>query len=159
MASLLVLGVGNMLLTDDGVGVFAAQRLMNESWPDNVTIREAGTFTQDVFYTFKGFSHILVLDVVHSDGKPGSIYRLSKDDLIQDVSQRLSLHDIDLLDSLRMAELYFKHPMNLSVLGMEPQDFTTWNIGMSAVVAENFEHYLELARKEIHTLALRLAQE
>lgn len=159
MARLLVLGVGNMLLTDDGVGVFAAQRLMEESWPDNVDIREAGTFTQDVFYTFKGFSHILVLDVVHSHGKPGSIYRLSKSDLIQDESQRLSLHDIDLIDSLRMAELYFNHPMELTVLGMEPKNFTTWNIGMSDVVTENFEQYLDIARKEIAILSLRLAQE
>lgn len=159
MGALLVLGVGNMLLTDDGVGVFAAQKLMEESWPDNVTVREAGTFTQDVFYTFGGFSHILVLDVVHSNGKPGSIYRLTRDDLIQNESQRLSLHDIDLLDSLRMAELYFGHSLRLTVLGVEPADFTTWNIGLSDAVSSVFETYLDLARTEIHTLSFGLLQE
>ena len=54
MNRLLVLGIGNMLLTDDGVGVFASQELMKEEWPAQVTIREGGTFTQDIFYSFKG---------------------------------------------------------------------------------------------------------
>ena len=67
---LLVLGIGNMLLTDDGVGVFASQELMKEHWPAQVTVREGGTFTQDIFYSFKGYSHLLVLDVVHCGGKP-----------------------------------------------------------------------------------------
>lgn len=62
MNKLLVLGIGNMLLTDDGVGVFASQELMKEDWPEQVTIREGGTFTQDIFYSFKGYSHLLVLD-------------------------------------------------------------------------------------------------
>ena len=42
---LLVLGIGNMLLTDDGVGVFAARALMEEAWPEGVDVREGGTFT------------------------------------------------------------------------------------------------------------------
>ena len=54
MNKLLVLGIGNMLLMDDGVGVFAAQELMKEDCPEQVTIREGGTFTQDIFYSFKG---------------------------------------------------------------------------------------------------------
>lgn len=159
MANLLVLGVGNMLLTDDGVGVFASQRLMEESLPENVTVREAGTFTQDVFYTFDGFAHILVLDVIHGAGLPGSIHHLGKDDLLYNESQRLSLHDIDLLDSLNMAELYFKRSLDITVLGMEPLDFTTWNIGLSKPVSDAFETYMDAARKEILDLSARLQQE
>ena len=43
-----------------------------------------GTFTQDIFYSFKGYSHLLVLDVVHCGGKPGTLYRLTEDALITD---------------------------------------------------------------------------
>ena len=95
---LLVLGIGNMLLTDDGVGVFAARALMEEAWPEGVDVREGGTFTQDIFYSFAGYSHLLVLDVVHAGGAPGTLYRLNEDDLVKDQKQRLSIHDIDLLD-------------------------------------------------------------
>lgn len=149
MKRLLVLGIGNMLLTDDGVGVFAAQELLKEDWPEQVTIREGGTFTQDIFYTFKDFDHIFVLDVVHAHGKPGTIYRLDEDALVKDEKQRLSIHDIDLIDSLRMAQLLFRQKTTLHVLGVEPQDYTTWNIGLSPAVQAVFPTYLEQARKEI----------
>lgn len=149
MNKLLVLGIGNMLLTDDGVGVFAAQELMRETWPSQVTIREGGTFTHDIFYTFENYSHILVLDVVHAGREPGSIYRLEEDALVKNEKQRLSIHDIDLLDSVRMAELYFKKRAQLWVLGVEPADYTTWNIGLSPAVESVFPEYLVRARREI----------
>ncbi len=149
MNKLLVLGIGNMLLTDDGVGVFASQELMKEDWPEQVTIREGGTFTQDIFYSFKGYSHLLVLDVVHCGGKPGTLYRLTEDALIKDDKQRLSIHDIDLIDSLRMAEKLFGTKSELLVLGVEPKDYLTWNIGLSDDVQAVFPEFLALARKEI----------
>lgn len=149
MNRLLVLGIGNMLLTDDGVGVFAAQELMKETWPEQVNICEGGTFTHDIFGIFKGYTHLLVLDVVHAGGAPGTLYRLDEDALIKDEKQRLSIHDIDLVDSLRMAELYFGNRAELHVLGMEPYDYTTWNIGLSPVIQEVFPKFIEQARKEI----------
>ncbi len=149
MNKLLVLGIGNMLLTDDGVGVFAAQELAKDAWPEQVTIREGGTFTQDIFYTFKDFSQIFVLDVVHAQGQPGTIYRLDEDALVNDTKQRLSIHDIDFIDSLRMARLLFSQEISLHILGLEPYDYTSWNIGLSPAVQKAFPAYLEQARQEI----------
>ena len=123
MDKVLVMGIGNLLLTDDGVGVHAAQTLAGESWPENVTIMEAGTFTQDVFYLFKGFAHVLILDIVHGHAGPGTVYRLSESQLVDNEKQRLSIHDIDLLDSLRMAEMLHGSRPRLTVMGMEPADY------------------------------------
>ncbi len=159
MKKLLVMGIGNMLLTDDGIGVFAAQKLLTEKFPDNVTVLEAGTFTQDVFYLFEGYDAILVLDIVHAQGKPGTIYKLSESDLVDNEKQRLSIHDIDLIDSLNMAELLHGHRPKIQVLGMEPDDFTTWNIGLSPKVQEKFEDYLTLARKEINEISSAFLEE
>lgn len=149
MTKLLVLGVGNMLLTDDGVGVFAAQALQQEAWPPNVTVMEAGTFTHDIFYLFEGYDAVLVLDIVHCGGAPGTIYRFTETELVQNEKQRLSLHDIDLIDSLNMAEMLHKKRPNLLVLGMEPADFTSWNIGLSPAVQDRFDAFLQAARAEI----------
>ncbi len=153
MKKILVLGIGNMLLTDDGVGVFAAQALQKETWPENITVMEAGTFTQDIFYLFEGYDVILVLDIVHAQGTPGTIYRLNESQLVDDEKQRLSIHDTDLIDSLRMAELLHKRKPELVVIGMEPADYTSWNIGMSPTVQEKFEDFLTIARREIAALA------
>ena len=155
MTKILVLGIGNMLLTDDGVGVFAAQALQKETWPENITIMEAGTFTQDIFYLFEGYDVILVLDIVHAQAAAGTIYRLNEAQLVDDEKQRLSIHDTDLIDSLRMAELLHKRKPELVVLGMEPADYTSWNIGLSPTVQEKFEDFLTIARREIAALAAR----
>ncbi len=146
---LLVLGVGNLLLTDDGLGVIAAQKLMEESWPSSVYVCEAGTFTHDIFYLFGEYSDILVLDVVHMGAEAGEIYRLSEADLLDNETQRLSIHDIDLLDSLRMARTYFEKSLRLHVLGMEPKDILTWNIGLSPACETALPEFLALAREEI----------
>lgn len=148
---LLVLGIGNILLTDDGVGVFAAEELQKQTWPESVHILEAGTFTHDIFYSFKDYTHILVLDIIHAQNAPGSMYRLTEDSLLKDEKQRLSIHDIDLIDSLRMAELYFKQQSQLLFLGIEPFDYTTWNIGLSPALTEVFPKYMELVHQEIQS--------
>lgn len=153
MSKLLVMGIGNMLLTDDGVGVFAAQALQKEALPENVTVLEGGTFTQDIFYLFKDYDALLVLDIVHTGGEPGTIYLLTEEQLVDNKKQRLSIHDIDLIDSLRMAELLHGAKPRLTVLGMEPADFTSWNIGLSPAVQARFEAYLAEARAQINTIA------
>lgn len=158
MKKLLVLGIGNILLMDEGVGVFAAQELMKETWPEGVTIMEAGTFTQDIFYLFEGYDALLVLDIIHANGEPGTIYRLSESDLVQKESQRLSIHDIDLLDSLHMSELLSGKRPSMRVLGVEPYDYTTWSIGLSDITQAVFPRFVELAREEIHAIIAPLEE-
>ena len=149
MKNILVLGIGNLLLTDDGVGVHAVRQLLEEVWPPSVKLLDAGTFTQDIFYLFEGYEELLILDIVHAGKEPGTLYLLSEEQLVRDESRRLSIHDIDLLDSLDMAErLHGKRP-RLVIIGMEPQDFTSWSMELSPAVQENFPALLELARREI----------
>ncbi len=157
MKKLLVLGIGNMLLTDEGVGVFAAEALQKEVWPENVTIMEAGTFTQDIFYLFEDYDALVILDILHTNSEPGTIFRLGEADLVQKESQRLSIHDIDLLDSLAMAELLCGRRPSMRVVGIEPYDYNTWNIGLSEVLQPVFPNFLEAARAEIHDAIAALA--
>lgn len=157
MKKVLVLGIGNMLLTDEGVGVFAAEALQKEEWPNNVTIMEAGTFTQDIFYLFEGYEALVVLDILHTNSEPGTIFRLGEEDLVQKESQRLSIHDIDLLDSLTMAQLLCGKRPTMRVVGIEPYDYNTWNIGLSEVLQPVFPAFLDAARAEIHDAIARVA--
>lgn len=152
MPKILVLGVGNLLLTDDGVGVHAVRELLREPWPEDVTLLDGGTFTHDVFYLFKGYDRLLVLDIVHAGGEPGSLYRLSEEQLVHKESRRLSIHDIDLLDSLRMAEQLHGSKPDMIIVGMEPADYTSWSMELSPPVRSAFPAFLELARREIRVM-------
>ena len=71
---------------------------------------DGATFTQDIFYVFQEYEKVLVLDCVKGGGEPGTVYRLTEEHLRNNKEQRLSLHDIDLLDSLKMAELIGNKP-------------------------------------------------
>ena len=112
---------------------------------------------QDVFYLFKGFAHVLILDIVHGHAGPGMVYHLTENQLVDNEKQRLSIHDIDLLDSLRMAEMLHGSRPNLTVMGMEPADYTSWSMELSPVVQERFPAYLDEVRKEILRLSRQYA--
>lgn len=156
MKKLLVLGVGNLLLTDDGAGVHAVQELSAEQeWnPAEVDFLDGATFTQDIFFVFQEYERVLVLDCVKGGREPGTIYRFTEDNLRENYEQRLSLHDIDLLDSLRMAELLGNKPQIL-VLGIEPLTISDWSMELSEPVKANYPKFLEAARREIRALLER----
>ncbi len=148
MKKLLVLGVGNTLMTDDGIGVHAVHELLkeNDHW-QQVDFIDGGTFTQDIFYLFEEYENILVLDIVRAGHPPGTIFCLEEDDLRKDEKQMLSLHDIDLLDSLGMAQMRGHRPY-LRVIGIEP-DTINWGTRLTEPLAQALPAFLETARKHM----------
>ena len=150
MKKLLVLGVGNILMQDEGIGVHAINAFWGEkdAWKGaDVDFIDGGTFTQDIFYLFEEYEFILVLDIVRAGQEPGTIFTLEEDQLRKDEKQMLSLHDIDLLDSLGMAEMRGHRPY-LRVVGIEP-DTIDWGTKLTAPLAAAFPDYLKVIRKHI----------
>lgn len=151
MKKLLVLGVGNILMMDEGIGVHAVHELLKDNWPEGVDLIDGGTFTQDIFYLFLEYESILVLDIVKAGRAPGTIYFLNESDLRQNRKQTLSLHDIDLLDSLGMAELAGNKP-SLHVLGIEPETIN-WDMKLTPTLEKIFPAYVRTARSKIMELS------
>ncbi|NCD24294.1 MAG: hydrogenase maturation protease [Deltaproteobacteria bacterium] len=153
MKRLLVLGVGNLLLTDEGAGVHAVNDLAKESeWDSSlVDFLDGATFTQDIFYIFQEYEKVLVLDAVKGGKEPGTVYRFTEANLRDNEEQSLSLHDIDLLDSLKMASLLGHRP-ELVVIGVEPLTITEWSMELSAPLKAAYPAFQEAARREIRAL-------
>ena len=148
MKKLLVLGVGNILLMDEGIGVHAVHAFLKENpYPDQVDFIDGGTFTQDIFYLFENYENILVLDIVRAGHAPGTIFCLEESDLRKDEKQMLSLHDIDLLDSLGMAQMRGHRPY-LRVIGIQPEKID-WGTELTATLARAMPAFMDTARKHI----------
>ncbi|MBU1342686.1 MAG: hydrogenase maturation protease [Proteobacteria bacterium] len=153
MKKLLVLGVGNLLMMDEGLGVHAIHEFWKEKQDFDETLVDfidGGTFTQDIFYLFETYEQILVLDIVRAGHKPGTIYSLDEDDLVKNEKQVLSLHDIDLLDSLDMAQMRGHRP-RLKVIGIEPEKID-WGTQLTSTLAKALPSFMKVARKHIKEL-------
>ena len=120
-AATLVLGVGNILLRDEGVGVRAVEVLGKTDLPDGVEALDGGTLGIDLVDLIAGRERLIVIDTVRAGGPPGTIYRLSVDDLLHPDVPNLSLHQTGLLEALQMAEHLGCAPRDVLIFGIEPR--------------------------------------
>lgn len=118
-ASVLILGIGNLLLSDEGVGVHAVRCLAQRELPPGVDILDGGTSGADLVDHLDGRAKVVVIDAASGDGPPGTVYRCQARDLMEQ-AESLSLHEFGLLDSLRMAEQLGCAPQRVIVLGVQP---------------------------------------
>ncbi len=100
----LVLGVGNVLLGDEGVGVHAIETLRRESWPSSVTLLDGGTGGFHLLSLFQEFERIVLLDAT-MDGRPPGTVRVIRPRFASDYPKTLSAHDIGLRDLVESAAL------------------------------------------------------
>jgi len=142
-----VLGIGNILCKDDGLGVVVANTLAEQSWPDNVTVYDAGTAVMKLWDVFIDHELIIVIDALKGGGVPGTIYRLVPEDLAAGEGELLSLHDLKILDVMRLAGVLNRHPQVI-IFGMEPAELS-WEIGLSEPVRENLTALVECISREL----------
>ncbi len=100
----LVLGVGNVLLGDEGVGVHAVRAMEAESWPAEVTLLDGGTGGFHLLSLFEDYERIVLVDAT-MDGQPPGTVRLIRPRYASDYPRTLSAHDIGLKDLVESAAL------------------------------------------------------
>lgn len=130
----LVLGLGNILLKDEGVGVHIAQRLQELALADNVKVIDGGTASLDVVLLAPGIEKLVVIDALRAGKKAGTIYkaRLKTEprtnfakklaSFAKLVRGRISLHQTSLIDALTIAERMNCAPKEITIIGIEPKE-------------------------------------
>ena len=146
----LVLGVGNLLLKDEGIGVHVARKLMDMDLPPHVEVLEGGTSGFDLLDDIEGREKVVVVDTVQAGQPPGTLYRMSREDIEDRPKQRLSLHDIDMTDLLKLSDLLgVEKPAEVIIIGVEPKDMETASMELSPEVEAKMSKVIELVMKEI----------
>ncbi len=126
----LILGVGNLLLKDDGFGVHFINSLKDVDFPKNISVLEAGTVSHQLIPLLRELDQLIVIDVVEAGDTPGSLFRFSPEDMEFASEQMVSLHQISLIDVLRMAELTGSRPRTV-IIGVQPKDVTSWSLELT----------------------------
>jgi len=144
----LILGVGNLLLKDDGFGVHLINSLKDTVFPETITLLEAGTVSHQLIPLFREIDHLIVIDVVEAGDTPGSLFRFSPEDMNFPSEQKVSLHQISLVDVLKMTELTGSRPKTV-IIGAQPKDTTSWSLDMSEELKAVVPRVKELVLEEL----------
>lgn len=119
---MLVLGVGNVLLRDEGLGVRVVERLRAMALPDTVEVFDGATAGFDLLDVVADRRKVIVVDAVQTDAPPGTIFRFSPPELDPRPQAAVSLHEVGFLEALRAAHLIGCAPEEVVVLGVKPKE-------------------------------------
>ena len=144
-----VVGVGNVLLKDEGIGVHVARALRETIGTDrtNLEIIDGGT-SPDIFLLLEGVQKLIVVDAVHGGGSPGSVYRFHPGDITTADKCITSMHQIDVLDGLRMMELSGTKPDSIVIIGIEPKEID-WGLELSTELSEKLPQIIKVVIDEL----------
>jgi hydrogenase maturation protease len=150
-----VLGIGNILLTDEGFGVRVIEKLFEAyDFPDNVSIVDGGVLGINLLGVIAEAQHLIVVDAVKNKQPPGTLYRLEKDQLPERILLKNSLHQTDFLETLTLCQAIDKVPQTTVVLGVEPADITTHSVELTPVVAARVDDMMGQVIEELGRLGV-----
>lgn len=145
---LLVLGLGNVLLGDDGAGITAVDHIArNYEVPDGVSLHDGGTLGMALLPLLTSAERVILVDAVAAQAPPGSLVRLTGEDVAHASLHRLSPHQVGVADLLDSARLVDRLPPVLVLLGVVPESIEL-EVGLSPPVAASIGELCELVVEE-----------
>lgn len=148
---IVVLGVGNILLGDEGVGVHVVKELEKRDLPENVRLVDGGTGGFNLIGIVAEADVLIVVDTLDTDAGPGSIFRMTPEDIRRpDPAMRTSIHDIGLIDALDLAAMSGYRPRTV-IIGVTPERID-WGTELSERLAEVVPAAVDRVLQEIDSV-------
>jgi len=120
--AILVLGLGNTIMTDDGFGVRVVVELSSRyRLRGDVRLLDGGTLGLDLLPQLEGVERLLIVDALQMQAAPGTVFRLEGEEVPRAFASKLSVHQMGVQDLLAVAELMGHLPSELVVWGVQPQ--------------------------------------
>ena len=147
-----ILGVGNILLRDEGVGVRVVEHLSRRyQFPDNVRILDGGVLGVRLMGVVGDTDILIVVDAVCNQGAPGDLYRLADHQVPRRVLAKQSMHQMDLPEVLALCKA-IDHDPSVVVVGVEPEDMSTINDRLTPTVAARLDELVAMVLAELDRL-------
>ncbi len=138
-----IVGIGNTLMTDDGVGVFAVKELARRfEFPETVELIDGGTKGIELLPYLEGSSRLLFIDAVNFGEAPGYIGEIEKDRIAEYFRTKLSVHQIALPDMLGAGMLLGSLPEEVHLIGIQPESVEL-GYGLTETISERLDEFIE----------------
>jgi hydrogenase maturation protease len=153
VSSTLVLGMGNPILSDDGVGLLVAERLRESPLPEHVEVMQSEVAGLRLLELVRGFTRVIIIDALRSPAesgrRPGEVHRYEAKDF-KGGHRYGSAHSIGLDTALELGhKLGYDMPEQVTVFAIEAEDVETFGEELSPPVAEAAERVITLVRQEV----------
>ena len=158
MKNMAILGVGNVLEKDDGVAIYATSYLeRNYTFSPSVDVLNGGVEGVNLLNLFMEYRYILILDAIEIDDEAGSVYHIPSDELTGYGLNSGGAHEMGVIQCFDILELMGKEIPKSSVLGIVPKEIDVF-IGLSEVIAEKFNEYVQTTLKILNDLGVDVAR-
>ncbi len=138
-----VLGVGNILMQDEGFGVRVVEKLLAEySFPEYVQILDGGTLGMELLRFLLETDKLILVDAVNGGLPPGSLYQFDHDQVKAYFKEKVSMHELGIQDVLAILEVVGKPTKEIRVLGVQPEVLDI-GLELTPLVAETLEDVVE----------------
>lgn len=150
-----ILGVGNVLLTDEGLGVHMVHRLRRRYvFPEWVELVDGGTLGLDLLPLVMHTQRLLIVDAVQNGGRPGDIHVITGEQAPSHLKLKNSLHQSDLMEVLALSALTAEAPETM-IIGMEPLDIASWGVDLTPPVKQNLEYMEQVVLQHLEQWGLK----
>lgn len=147
---ILVLGVGNILFTDEGFGVRVAEELEQRyEFSENVTILDGGTLGLKLMGPIMESDYLIIVDIVLNESVPGDVHRLLGEDLNKACAFKNSMHQTDLLDTLANCSIVGNAPDDVVLYGIEPVNYKDMSAALSSELEAKLPEVMDMVLKEV----------
>jgi hydrogenase maturation protease len=142
-----VIGVGNLLQKDEGVGIHAIRSLQDMDLPADVKLVDGGTSPDLIAYTKAG-DKMIIIDCASAGGEAGSIYRFKPEDLAAGKGKLTSVHEMGVVENLKLMEMTGNKPKETVIIGIEPAEID-WGIELSETLEKRLPEVVKAVVEEI----------
>ena len=144
-----VIGVGNLLLRDEGVGIHAVQELQKRVLPPDVEVIDAGVAGVGLLDFFSGAQKLVLIDAAEMGLEPGAVVRFTPEDVrFQSGDLKFSTHDVALPEVLALARALNRCPSEVVIIGIQPKEIS-WGTELTPELQAAVPRIVELVLKEI----------
>lgn len=153
----IIIGVGNVLFKDEGIGIFASKYLEENYTYANtdLEIMDGGTLGFKLMRYFQEYDNVVILDTISVEDEPGEIYRLPSDVLLGMGNYRKTAHEVEIIEMLEICSLLEKHAV-VTILGIIPEDIQKVQIGLTQIIEDRFEEYILNVIKEVENMGVKI---
>ena len=154
LSRVLVLGAGNILLSDEGIGVRVVEALQRRyRVPEEVEILDGGTCGMDLLDIIAGRDHLILVDAVDTGSPPGTVVRLEGNQIPAVFRTKSSPHQLGLQDVLALLLLLDAAPAHVTVIGVQPASLDI-GLELTPVIAARLDDMVEMVAGELAAIGL-----